>query len=155
MEERLTAKKSSTWAAAGWIQQFISLANAMPHSLTALVARLSIAMVFWQSGQTKLDGWHVSDTAIYLFENEYQLPVLSPWIAAHLAAFGEHFFPLFLAIGLGSRFAALALLGMTLVIQVFVYPGAWPTHGTWAACLLLIITRGPGVFALDHLIARR
>lgn len=129
--------------------------SAIPHSLIALVARLSIAMVFWQSGQTKVDGWHVTDSAIYLFENEYKLPFIDPTIGAHLAAFAEHFFPILLAIGFASRLSALALCGMTLVIQVFVYPGAWPTHGTWAACLLLIVARGPGIVSLDHLIARR
>jgi putative oxidoreductase len=132
----------------GWL-------SAIPNDLTALIARLSIAMVFWQSGQTKLDGWHVSDTAIYLFENEYKLPLIDPWLAAHLAAFNEHFFPILLALGLASRFAALALLGMTLVIEIFVYPGAWPTHGTWAACLLLVISRGPGIVSIDHFIAKR
>lgn len=134
--------------------RLIGLFETIPHSLIALVARLSIAMVFWQSGQTKVDGWQVTDTAIYLFENEYKLPLIDPAIAAHLAAFAEHFFPMLLAIGFASRLAALALFGMTLVIQVFVYPGAWPTHGTWAACLLLIVARGPGIFSLDHLVAR-
>jgi putative oxidoreductase len=132
----------------------ISWMSAIPHSLIALVARLSIAMVFWQSGQTKVDGWHVTDSAIYLFENEYKLPLIDPTIAAHLAAFAEHFFPILLAIGFASRLSALALFGMTLVIQIFVYPGAWPTHGTWAACLLLVVARGPGIVSLDHLIAR-
>ena len=97
----------------------------------------------------------LNDTALYLFENEYRLPLIDPAIAAHLAAIGEHLFPILLVIGLGSRFAALALLGMTLVIQIFVYPDAWPTHGTWAACLLVVIAKGPGTVSLDHLLARR
>lgn len=136
------------------LRKVIAWLSAIPHDLTALIARLSIAMVFWQSGQTKLDGWRVNDTALYLFENEYKLPLIDPWYAAHLAAFSEHFFPILLAFGFASRFAALALLGMTLVIQIFVYPGAWPTHGTWAACLLFVISRGPGWMSIDHLIAR-
>ncbi|GEO84354.1 DoxX family protein [Ciceribacter naphthalenivorans] len=131
----------------------IALAERIPHDLIALIARLSIAGVFWQSGQTKLDGWRVSDSAIYLFENEYRLPFISPWLGAHLAAFAEHFFPMLLVVGLASRLSALALLMMTLVIQIFVYPGAWPTHGTWAACLLLILARGPGRASLDHWLA--
>ena len=135
-------------------QRLLALLSAVPHSLMAFVARLSIAAVFWQSGRTKVDGLMLNDTALYLFENEYKLPLIDPAIAAHLAAVGEHLFPILLAIGLGSRFAALALLGMTAVIQIFVYPAAWPTHGTWAACLLLVIARGPGVASLDHLIAR-
>lgn len=132
----------------------IGLMGAIPHCLTALVARLSIAAVFWQSGQTKVNGFALNDTAVYLFENEYKLPLIDPTIAAYLAAFSEHFFPILLLLGLGSRFAALALLGMTLVIQIFVYPDAWPTHGTWAACLLLIIARGPGIVSLDRLVVR-
>jgi len=132
----------------------IAWMSAIPHSVIALIGRLSIAMVFWQSGETKVEGWHVTDSAIYLFENEYKLPLIDPAIAAHLAAFAEHFFPILLAIGFASRLSALALLGMTLVIEIFVYPDAWPTHGTWAACLLLIVARGPGIFSLDRLIAR-
>jgi putative oxidoreductase len=134
-------------------RNLIGMFERIPYDLTALIARLSIGAVFWQSGQTKVDGWHVNDSAIYLFENEYKLPLIDPWLAAHLAAFNEHFFPLLLVLGFASRFAALALLGMTLVIEIFVYPGAWPTHGTWAACLLLLIAKGPGTFSIDHLIA--
>ncbi|MBX9459016.1 MAG: DoxX family protein [Rhizobium sp.] len=137
------------------VQRAHGLMQAIPHSLVALVARLSIAAVFWQSGRTKVDGFSLNDTAVYLFENEYKLPFVDPAFAAHLAAFAEHVFPVLLVIGLASRFCALALLGMTLVIQIFVYPDAWPTHGTWAACLLLIVARGPGILSLDHLIGRR
>lgn len=133
----------------------MGLLERIPHDLIAIVARLSIAAVFWNSGQTKLDGWRVSENAVYLFEHEYALPLISPVIAAHLATLAEHLLPLLLVIGLGSRLAALGLLAMTLVIQIFVYPGAWPTHGTWAACLLLIIARGPGRLSLDQLITRR
>ena len=95
------------------------------------------------------------DNAVYLFQTEYKLPLVDPWIAAHIAAFSEHFFPFLLVIGLASRLSALALLGMTLVIEIFVYPDAWPTHGTWATCFLVIIAGGPGRIALDHLITRR
>lgn len=127
----------------------------IPNDLIALIARLSIAGVFWRSGETKLDGWSVSDSAVYLFENEYKLPLIDPWLAAHLAAFAEHVFPILLVLGLASRLSALALLAMTLVIEIFVYPDAWPTHGTWAACLLFVAARGPGLFSLDALIARQ
>lgn len=142
-------------AVAASLRRGFDLLGAIPHSLIALVARLSTAAVFWQSGQTKVDGFWLSDGAVYLFENEYKLPLIDPTVAATLAAIAEHLFPVLLALGLGSRFAALALLGMTFVIQLFVYPGAWPTHGTWAACLLIVIARGPGLLSLDHLIARR
>lgn len=126
--------------------------SAIPHDVIVLLARLSIAGVFWQSGQTKLDGWRLNDTALYLFENEYRLPLINPWLAAHAAAIAEHLFPVLLVIGLFSRLSALALLIMTLVIQIFVYPGAWPTHGTWAACLLVIVAGGPGRVSLDHFV---
>ncbi|ACB96689.1 DoxX family protein [Beijerinckia indica] len=134
------------------VTKMIALCERIPYSLLALAARIFPAAVFWQSGETKVEGWHVTDTAITLFREEYNLPLIDPVIAAHLSAFAEHVFPVLLVFGLASRFAALALLGMTLVIEIFVYPYAWPTHGTWAACFLLIIARGPGMIAFDHLI---
>ncbi|GLR52303.1 DoxX family protein [Shinella yambaruensis] len=137
------------------LEQAIQALDRIPNDLIALVARLSIAAVFWRSGQTKLDGWSVSDSAVYLFENEYKLPLVDPWLAAHLAAFAEHLFPFLLVIGLASRFSALALLAMTLVIEIFVYPDAWPTHGTWAVSLLFIAARGPGLFSIDAIIDRQ
>jgi len=140
---------------AGMAQRLIFVLDRIPYSLLAFAARIFPAAVFWQSGQTKVDGWHLSDNAVDLFRDEYKLPLIDPSIAAHLAAFAEHFFPVLLVLGLASRFAALALLFMTLVIEVFVYPDAWPTHGVWATCFLVVIARGPGVFSLDHLIARR
>lgn len=127
----------------------------IPYWLCALALRIFPAAVFWQSGQTKLEGWHISASALYLFREEYKLPLIDPVIAAHLAAFAEHFFPLLLVIGFATRLSALALLLMTLVIQIFVYPGAWPTHGTWIACFLVLIAQGPGIVSLDHLIASR
>lgn len=135
------------------LEKAIQVLQRIPNDLVAVIARLSIAGVFWRSGETKLDGWSVSDSAVYLFENEYRLPLIDPWLAAHLAAFAEHFFPVLLVIGLASRFSALALLAMTLVIEIFVYPDAWPTHGTWAVCLLFIAARGPGLLSIDALIA--
>jgi putative oxidoreductase len=148
---RATAPSGVIAASCRW---FTALVNAIPYWVVALVARISIAGVFWQSGQTKVDGWQLTDTAIELFRSEYRLPLIDPALAAHLAALAEHVFPVLLVIGLATRFAAIALLIMTLVIQVFVYPDAWPTHGTWAACFLILITRGPGLLSLDHLMAR-
>jgi putative oxidoreductase len=145
----------SPFAITTLIRRAVSLMEQIPYAFVALICRVSIAAVFWQSGETKLDGWQVSDTAVELFRSEYQLPLIDPSVAAHLAAFAEHFFPLLLVLGLGTRFAALALLGMTLIIEIFVYPDAWPTHGTWAACFLLLMRSGAGAFSLDHLIARR
>jgi putative oxidoreductase len=140
---------------AALVTRFVDLCERIPYAVLGLAARVFPAAVFWMSGQTKVDGFRVTESAVALFREEYQLPLIDPTIGAHLAAFAEHFFPLLLVIGLASRFSALALLGMTLVIQFLVYPGAWPTHGVWAACFLLVIARGPGVLSLDHLIARR
>jgi len=116
-----------------------------------LVSRIGIAAVFFQSGRTKVEGWlTVTDNAVGLFRDEYRLPLLDPTLAAHAAAYAEHLFPLLLVLGLCTRFAALALLSMTLVIQILVYPDAWPTHLSWAAPLLLLAARGGGRFALDR-----
>ena len=153
----------------GLIHKIVALLNRIPASLVALLARVGIGATFWLSGQTKIEGlvldpiglhaqlgWpHVSDSALELFRSEYALPLLPPELAANLAAFSEHLFPLMLLFGLGTRFAALALLGMTAVIEVFVYPDAWPTHAVWAASLLYLVARGPGVLSLDHLLGRR
>ncbi len=111
--------------------------------------------MFWQSGQTKVAGWHLKPSAIALFQNEYQLPLIDPKVAAYMSAFSEHFFPILLVIGLATRLSALALLIMTAVIEIFVYPAAWPIHGVWATCFVLLIARGPGLLSLDQLLARR
>ena len=151
------------------VTSVIGLFERIPHSLIAFLARFSIAAVFWSSGQTKVQGFVVniftgeihlgwprlSDSAVALFRDEYKLPFIPPEIAAPMAATAEHLFPLLLLIGLGTRFSALALLGMTLVIEIFVYPDAYPTHGTWAAIFLFLIARGPGVLSVDHWLARR
>ena len=132
-----------------------ALLDKIPQSLISLAARIFPAAVFWMSGQTKVEGFHITDNAIALFRDEYALPWIDPELAAKIAAFSEHFFPILLVIGLASRLSALALLGMTAVIEIFVYPDAWPTHGVWVTCFLVVIARGPGVFSLDHLLARR
>jgi putative oxidoreductase len=137
------------------IHGVIAALGRIPDWFIALAARFFPAAVFWQSGETKVAVWHLKPSAISLFENEYQLPLIDPTIAAYVSAFSEHFFPILLVIGLATRFSALALLCMTVVIEIFVYPGAWPTHGVWATCLLVVIARGPGWLSLDHLIARK
>ena len=120
-------------------------------SLLALVARVGIAGVFFVSGRTKVEGLlTVTDGAYGLFRDEYRLPLLSPELAAHLAAYAEHLFPLLLVLGLFTRLSALALLAMTAVIQLFVYPDAWVTHLSWAGLLLLLVARGGGRWAVDR-----
>ena len=137
------------------IQRAIAAMGCVPDWLIALAARVFPAAVFWQSGQTKVAGFHLKPSTIALFQNEYQLPLIDPVIAAHISAFSEHFFPILLVIGLATRFSALALLFMTAVIEIFVYPDAWPTHGVWAPCFLVVISRGPGWLSLDHLIGQK
>jgi len=127
----------------------------LPESLLLLVARFGVAAIFWLSGRTKVEGaLTLTDTTYELFRTEYALPLIDPEIAAHAATYSEHFFPILLVLGLGSRPAALALLGMTSVIEIFVYPEAWPTHLSWAGLLLPIIARGGGALSLDRLIDR-
>ena len=133
----------------------IALLESLPHSVIALIARLSVGGVFWMSGQTKVSGFHLAEGTVDLFRDEYHLPLVDPTLAAIAAAISEHLFSVLLIIGLASRLSALALLGMTLVIEIFVYPDAWPTHGTWAACFLIIIAKGPGVISLDWLLFGR
>ncbi len=137
------------------VQPIIAALDRIPDWFIALAARVFPAAVFWQSGQTKVAGYHLKPSAIALFQNEYQLPLIDPATAAHVSALCEHVFPILLVIGLATRLSALALLCMTAVIEIFVYPDAWPTHGVWATCFLVVIARGPGWLSLDHWIARK
>lgn len=139
-----------------WNRAADRLQRLLGDNLLCLVARFGIASVFFLSGRTKVEGLLTITPSTYeLFRTEYALPLLSPWLAAHLAAYAEHLFPLLLVLGLLTRLSALALLGMTTVIEVFVYPDAWPTHLTWAGLLLLLIARGAGAFSLDRLLKLR
>lgn len=133
-----------------WPARAADRLSRMPDAALLLAARVFPAAVFWQSGRTKLDGWRLNDNALYLFQEEYRLPWIDPVVAAHAAAIAEHLFPILLVLGLATRFSALALLAMTAVIQIFVYPDAWPTHGTWAALFLLLAARGGGAWSLDR-----
>ena len=131
-------------------------AKALPLSFLLLVQRCGIAAVFFLSGRTKVTGWFtITDDAFELFRTEYSLPLVPPEIATYAATFSEHFFPILLVLGLFTRYAALALLGMTTVIEIFVYPDAWPTHLSWAGLLLPLIAFGGGRVALDRLIGIR
>jgi putative oxidoreductase len=127
------------------------LTGLVSHGLLALASRVAIAAIFFLSGRTKVDGLlTVNDSAYALFREEYKVPLPPPEIAAHMATYAEHLFPILLVLGLFTRFSALALLGMTAVIQIFVYPSAWPTHLSWAALMLYLIGRGAGPASLDH-----
>lgn len=139
-----------------WNRLADRLQRLLGDNLLCLVARFGIASVFFLSGRTKVEGLLTITPSTYeLFRSEYTLPLLSPWLAAHLATYAEHLFPLLLVLGLLTRLSALALLGMTIVIEVFVYPDAWPTHLSWAGLLLLLIGRGAGALSLDRRLGLR
>lgn len=134
-------------------RRFADLLDRIPTNLLLLVARLGIASVFFLSGRTKVDGvLHITDATYSLFETEYSAVPLPPHLAAHLATYQEHLFPLLLVLGLFTRLGALGLIGMTAVIEIFVYPDAWSTHLSWLAILLPIVARGPGDWSLDRLL---
>jgi putative oxidoreductase len=124
--------------------------NTVPYTVLAVPLRLAVAIIFWYSGQTKLADWNAT---LFLFQDEYKFPLLPPELAATIAASLELSMPVFLVLGLCTRFAACILLGMTASIQIFVYPNAWPAHVQWLALMLPLICWGPGKLALDHLIA--
>lgn len=135
-------------------RETLALMDRIPWSVPALALRLFPAAVFWQSGRTKVEGFSLKQSTLFLFEHEYALPLIDFRLAAYLATIAEHVLPVLLVLGLATRFSAFGLLVMTAVIQFLVYPGAWVTHGLWAACLLALIAKGPGVVSVDHWLAR-
>lgn len=139
-------------------------ARKIPEAITLLLARLAIATVFWKSAQTKIASgeflgqkwafYDLSASTTMLFEYEYDLPLLPPEIAAYMATFAEFFLSILIVLGLFTRLSAFGFLIMTLVIQIFVYPSAWPTHILWAALLLYVLKDGPGKLSLDHILGK-
>lgn len=121
----------------------------LPWDIAALALRIFPASVFWASGRTKVEGLWIRDGTWTLFRQDYALPLIPPEVAAVAATAAEHVFPILLVLGLATRLSALALLTMTLVIEIFVYPDAWQTHGLWAACFLALIAKGPGRLSVD------
>jgi putative oxidoreductase len=152
MNNEVTAVAAGGAGLKGAVARSIGWLERVPYSVLALPLRLAVATVFWNSGTTKIANW---DATLQLFQDQYQVPLLPPDVAAHLAASIELSTPVLLVLGLLTRPAALVLLGMTTVIEVFVYPQAWPTHIQWAAMLLVLLCRGAGGLSLDHLIRRR
>lgn len=132
--------------------QIPRLLDRIPISAVALALRIAVAVVFWRSGMTKIASW---DLTVALFENEYAVPLLSPTVAAYLATATELMCPVLLVFGFATRYAAAALFGMTMVIQLFVFPENWPDHLLWASILGYLIVRGAGTLSLDWLIGRR
>jgi putative oxidoreductase len=143
---------SRRWPPLAIIDKSIGLLERVPYALLALPVRVGAAAVFWNSAMTKLANW---DTTIELFTDEYKVPLLPPEFAANLALSIELTTPVLLVLGLFTRAAALVLLGMTTVIEIFVYPQAWPTHIQWAAMLLVLLCRGAGKLSLDHVAWQR
>jgi putative oxidoreductase len=144
-------KHSHSVGIAGHVRKMMVVLDAVPYTLLAIPLRLAIGWVFWSSALVHLASW---DTTLALFADEYKVPLLPPELAAQLGVAIEVAAPILLALGMGTRLAAFALLSMTTVIEVFVYPQAWPTHIQWAAMLLVLVCRGPGAFSIDHLLAR-
>jgi putative oxidoreductase len=128
-----------------------ALFERIPGDVIAITARIGIAATFFRSGLLKLDGWSNGNT-LALFTDEYKLPVIPPEVAAYLATAAELSMPVLIVAGFFTRFAALALLCMTLVIEIFVYPNAFDTHGVWAAALLYLMKYGAGFLSLDNLV---
>ncbi|MGY8708968.1 DoxX family protein [Bradyrhizobium sp. 18BD] len=130
-------------------------------SLVQLVLRVALAVPFWRSGILKWGGFlKLNDTAVTLFSDEFMLHLPggpyhfpAPMVMAFLSGCGEIMFPVLLVLGLGTRFAALGLLFMTLIVELTV-PDGWPIHITWAAMALAIMAYGPGRVSLDYLIGR-
>jgi len=132
---------SRTMRLVGWLER-------VPYAFLAIPLRIAVATVFWNSAMTKLANW---ETALDLFRDEYKVPLLPPELAAYIAVSIELTMPVLLILGLATRPAAFVLLGMTTVIEIFVYPQAWPTHIQWAAMLLVLLCRGGGTWSLDAL----
>ena len=128
-----------------------ALAERIPYSALALVARGATFSVFFRSGLQKLSDWNAT---LMLFENEYHVPVLPPHVAAYMAASMELGLSTLVLLGLFTRLSALGLLGMVAVIQTFIYPQAWPDHIQWLGFMIFVIARGPGAVSLDALLGR-
>ena len=139
-------------------RRFRDLANMIPHSVLALLARASIAAIFWPAASTKVDqNFQITDLTIALFQDEYlrNLSFLPAAPMAYLATAVEFSMPALILAGLATRLATLPLIGMAVFIQVFVYPMSWPDHLIWIALLGFLLARGPGAISLDALLARQ
>ena|SRR5437773_11356584 len=148
----MTTLTSASTERPALIGRVIRWLDGVPYTVLAIPLRLAVATVFWNSAMTKLANW---DTAVALFVDEYKVPLIAPEILAYVTVSIELTTPVLLVLGLLTRPTAAILLGMTAVIEIFVYPLAWPTHIQWAAMLLILLCRGPGRLSMDHLLWRR
>ena len=147
-KEHAVQQGGSLWGAFVLVREWL---GRFPLSIIQLGMRIGVGAVFFNAGILKLNSF---EFAVKLFEDEYRVPVLAPAVAARLAMLNELTSSTLLFLGLGTRLATLPLLGMITVIQVFVYPRAWPDHVLWGSILIFLLTRGPGALSLDHLIER-
>jgi putative oxidoreductase len=131
------------------IRAGIGALNAVPYDVIAVIARAATFSVFFRSGLVKISDWNAT---LLLFQNEYHVPVLPPGVAAVLAASNELGVSTLVLLGVFTRLSTLVLLGMVAVIQIFVYPMAWPDHIQWLAFMMVLVLRGPGRLSLDALI---
>src|SRR5919198_4597430 len=139
------------WAPRRWFTLLRAWLERFPMSVILLAMRIGVGSVFFKAGLLKYQSF---EFAVKLFEDEYKVPILSLIVAARITMFNELTWPIFLFLGLATRFATLPLLGMITVIQIFVYPNAWPDHVLWGSVLLFLLTRGPGSLSIDYLIER-
>jgi putative oxidoreductase len=123
----------------------------LPLSIIQLAGRIGVGSVFFKAGLLKFNSWEFT---VLLFRDEYKVPVIDPVVAARVAMVEELTLPILLFLGFCTRIATLPLLATILVIQTFVYPNAYADHLVWGSILLLLLTRGPGVLSLDHLVER-
>ncbi|MEP3476474.1 MAG: DoxX family protein [Rhodomicrobiaceae bacterium] len=142
----------------GLINRFICIFSCIPNWIYTTLARIFVGLSFYRSGLTKFDDYFEIRSVTYtLFNNEYfpnaPFPESVINVMAFCAAYAEVILPVLLFIGLGSRFAALGLLVMTIVIQ-FVYPSAYMLHLSWGIALLTIIVNGAGPLSLDYFIKK-
>ena len=152
------------------IDSFVSACAFIPYALVALSLRFVMARVFFLDGQSKVDGIRVPvnvqdfDFSVVLpmqvrpetftaFLTQYNGVPLSPTLAAYLVSYAEFILPIMLLLGLGTRFAAFALLVMTAVIQFYVMPQAlWSVHVYWVSILMVLLSLGAGQISIDHII---
>ena len=147
MQRELTLSSSQ-----GVLARVRDALEAVPYAWIAIPLRLAVATIFWRSALVKLANL---DAALALFTDEYRVPLLPPGFAMYCALAIELVTPALLVLGLATRTAAAVLLGMTAVIEIFVYPQAWPTHLQWTAMLVVLLCRGAGRYSIDALLGRR
>ncbi len=151
----MSSSSSTSLGRAATFEHFVAAARTQlerfPLSIIQLAMRVGVGGIFFNAGLIKYRSWEFT---VLLFRDEYQVPLLAPDVAARMAMVQELTIPILLFIGLATRLATLPFLGMLLVIQTFVYPNAWAEHLVWGSILLFLLTRGPGVLSLDHLIWR-